>query len=168
MTFYSPSLQRKLDSAGELISWAMTEFSPHLVMTTAFGLNGVALIDLLFRTNRQRAKSTPVIFVDTGYHFAETLETKRRIRARYPLDLRLYRPDQSKALATIHNLYAYNTDTCCALRKVEPMTRALSELQATAILNGRARFQSQTRSHIEPVEWQVEPVSYTHLRAHET
>ena len=73
MTSYSPSLQRKLDSAGELISWAMTEFSPHLIMTTAFGLNGVALIDLLFRTNQQQAISIPVVFIDTGYHFAETL-----------------------------------------------------------------------------------------------
>lgn len=144
-------------SPQQVVRWAVEVFGSGLVMTTSFGLNGVALIHML----QEVTKDVPLIFVDTGYLFEETLEVGRRIEATYKVKVLTWRPRLSiEAQARQHgpDLHACQPDLCCALRKVEPMRRAMAELGPIAVINGRARSQSNTRRNLPIVEWQQAPV----------
>jgi len=133
-----------VDEAEAIVRWAFDKFPTSLAMTSAFGLNGVALIHLVYAELDLRP---PVLFVDTGYMFPETLETRDRVVARYGLDLRQVGPVEvsSGILPT--------AEACCQQRKVEPMRRLLAEITPGAILTGRGRFQAVTRRQLQMVEW---------------
>ncbi len=141
----------------QILCWALESFGPNLVMTSSFGLNGVALIHML----QEITRDVPIIFIDTGYLFKETLETKRRIEAAYKVKVLTFRPTLSVEAQIRQygpDLPTRHPDLCCALRKVEPMQRALAELQPAAVLNGRARFQARTRRDLPIVEWEQTPI----------
>ena len=80
-----------------------------------------------------------VVFLDTGFHFAETLDVLRTAQVRYEMNLRVERPDP----ATV-DLWAGGTDACCSARKVEPLRRALTG--KTAWLSGMRRADSIARA----------------------
>ncbi len=115
--------------------------NPDLLMTTAFNLNGIVLLDLAARAEF----SGMVAFVDTGYHFSETLETRDRLILRYPtisfttLSANL-EPD---------NLWQTDTEACCAKNKIAPLKSFLAQQQPSALLNARSREQNSTRANIE-------------------
>jgi phosphoadenosine phosphosulfate reductase len=126
-------------------------------MTSAFGLNGVALLHMLQQVSRE----LPILFVDTGYLYDETLETKQRIEQAYGLQVFTYHPLLSiEAQADQYGpeLHAVEPNLCCALRKVEPMQRAMAEQKPVAVLNARARFQARTRADLAVVEWHHTPI----------
>jgi phosphoadenosine phosphosulfate reductase len=128
-------------------------------MPSAFGMNGVALIHIVHEIARDA--NVPIIFVDTGYLFPETLETKRQIEATYGCQIVTYHPLLSVEEQTVQygpSLPTRDPDLCCLLRKVEPMQRALIERQPAAILNGRACFQSPSRRTLKVVEWERDPI----------
>src|SRR5215475_215518 len=83
--FEIKQLSRRFESAGidEILIWAVEKFSPRLAMTSNFGAEGVVLIDHLARV----APRTPIIYLETGFQFAETDELKERLRARYELNI---------------------------------------------------------------------------------
>lgn len=134
---------------GDVIRWALAAY-PGLTMPSAFNLNGVVLIDLAVRAGY----AGEVVFVDTGYHFPETLATRDRLAARYP-ELTFVTlnagasPDDGQ---TPPDLYAADPDACCAARKVQPLQRFLAERQPPALLNARSRDQASTRAEIPFVE----------------
>lgn len=134
--------------ARALVAWADQKFADRLVMTSAFGLNGVALIHLVYEVCRLEV---PVVFVDTGYLFPETLDTRDRVAARYGLVLY-----ETRARRT--DLPEPPDEACCQARKVEPMRQALDYLHAQAVLSGRGRFQAVTRRRLMPVEWGTAPL----------
>lgn len=133
----------------EIIGWAL-QAHPDLVMPSAFNLNGVVLLDLAVRAGYRGE----VIFVDTGYHFPETLVTRDRLAARYPelqfvtLNAGAHPGDGQ----TPDNLYATDPDTCCAVRKVAPLQQYLGGKAPSALLNARSRDQASTRAEIPFVE----------------
>jgi phosphoadenosine phosphosulfate reductase len=127
----------------DTIAWALETY-PRLSMTSAFNLNGVVLIDLA----AEAGYTGEVIFVDTGYHFAETLETRDQLRARYP-QLRFV---TLNANLELNDLYTTDPDACCAARKVQPLQRHLEQTQPDALLNARSRFQADTRADIPILE----------------
>ncbi|WP_241191297.1 phosphoadenylyl-sulfate reductase [Deinococcus psychrotolerans] len=133
----------------EIIGWALATH-PDLVMPSAFNLNGVVLIDLAVRAGY----AGEVVFVDTGYHFPETLATRDRLAARYPelqfvtLNAGAYPEDGQ----TPDNLYACDPDACCAVRKVAPLQQYLRGKAPSALLNARSRDQASTRAEIAFVE----------------
>jgi phosphoadenosine phosphosulfate reductase len=127
----------------DTIHWALERF-PKLTMTSAFNLNGVVLIDLA----AEAGYTGEVIFVDTGYHFAETLATRDALRARYP-QLQFV---TLEAGLPLNDLYASDPDACCDARKVQPLQRYLKERQPDALLNARSRGQAETRAEIPIVE----------------
>ena len=140
-----------------VLRWAVDVFGAGLVMTTAFGLNGVALIHLL----REVGEDVPLVFVDTGFLFEETLETKRRIEQAYGVRVQTWRPRlsiEAQAQQYGPDLHACQPDLCCVLRKVEPMRRAMAELGPLAVINGRSRSQSKTRHDLPIVQWEQTPV----------
>ncbi|GAA5503538.1 phosphoadenosine phosphosulfate reductase [Deinococcus xinjiangensis] len=133
----------------EIIRWALETY-PDLLMPSAFNLNGVVLLDLAVRAG-YRGK---VVFVDTGFHFPETLATRDRLAARYPeLDFVTLNagahPDDGQ---TPSDLYTQDPDACCAARKVQPLQRYLREQGPSALLNARSRDQAATRADIPVVE----------------
>lgn len=141
----------------QTLQWIFETFGQDLVMTSSFGMNGVMLIHML----HQISQELPIIFIDTGHLFQETLETKRRIEAAYGVDVLTSRSNLS--LDAQNRQYGYdlptrNPDLCCKLRKVEPMQKAMIELQPVAVLNGRARFQARTRRDLPIIEWEESPI----------
>jgi phosphoadenosine phosphosulfate reductase len=139
----------------DTIAWALETF-PKVSMTSAFNLNGIVLIDLA----ADAGYVGDVVFVDTGYHFLETLQTRDKLTARYPrLNFVTLHPD-----APIADLYQTDTDACCAIHKVAPLSRYLEETRPDALLNARSRSQSETRTAIEIVEsgarTKVNPLAY--------
>lgn len=133
----------------DIIRWALATY-PDLRMPSAFNLNGVVLLDLAVRAGYRGE----VVFVDTGYHFPETLATRDRLAARYP-ELSFVTlnagasPDDGQ---TPPDLYAADPDACCAARKVAPLQAYLRGQNPSALLNARSRDQASTRADIPFVE----------------
>jgi phosphoadenosine phosphosulfate reductase len=138
-------------SAPATLIEAMRTFGDHIVLACSFGSEDIVLIDLL----SQVAPNAQVFFIDTGYHFPETLALKERVLARYP-QLRL---ETVTPLATVEaqdaqhgeRLYERSPDSCCGMRKVEPLNRVLKGYKAW--ITGMRREQAPTRSDIGIVQW---------------
>ena len=132
-----------------IIRWAL-ETHPDVMMPSAFNLNGVVLLDLAAKAGY----TGEVVFVDTGYHFPETLQTRDRLAERYPqmsfvtLNAGAAPDDGQKP----DDLYAQDPDACCAVRKVAPLQRYLKNINPSALLNARSRDQAATRAEIPFVE----------------
>jgi phosphoadenosine phosphosulfate reductase len=131
------------------------EANPDALMTSAFNLNGVVLIDLAVKAGYQGE----VVFVDTGYHFNETLSTRGELEARYP-NLKFVTLNSNLPL---DDLYKTDTNACCAARKVAPLQNYLNDKKPTALLNARSREQSSTRAEIPLREDGGERVKYNPL-----
>lgn len=137
-------------TADEVLRWAALAFpTDRLAVASAFGPGTTVVIDLLDRIGAR----VPVIFIDTLYHFPETLEHVERVRARYGLDLRVFRPAENReAFESLHGarLWDRDLDRYQQLTKVEPFRRAIAELDA--FVTGRRRDQSPTRNGIAVIE----------------
>jgi phosphoadenosine phosphosulfate reductase len=95
-----------------------------------------------------------VLFLDTGYHFAETLGTRDAVAATYPVNLLSITPVRTVAEQdAMHGprLYERDPDLCCALRKVEPLERALRDYDAW--FTGLRRDESPSRATTPVVAW---------------
>lgn len=148
LQYWATHLETK--SIEEIMTWAVPQFAPRIAMTSSFGAEGVVLIDHLAKIGIK----LPIIYLDTGFHFAETHELKARLEERYDLEIIVQQAELSvEAQAQLHGekLYERNPDSCCSIRKVEPLKQALSKLDAwVAALR---RDQSSTRANIQVVEW---------------
>ncbi len=150
--FEIKQLSRRFETRGveEILEWAVKRFSPRLVMTSNFGAEGVVVMDHLARV----APETPIIYLETGFQFAQTDELKERLRARYGLNIIEHRATLSvEEQNRIHGerLYERDPDLCCRIRKVEPLAAALKGYDAwVAALR---RDQSPTRANIGVIEW---------------
>src|SRR5438067_12290894 len=98
------------------LTWAVYAFPGRAALTVSFGGGGVVLAHLLSRIDR----TVPVLFLDSGFHFAETYAFKERFAKRYGLNL-----VELKPLTDPGPLYKTDPDRCCFIRKVEPLERAL-------------------------------------------
>jgi phosphoadenosine phosphosulfate reductase len=137
-------------SVESILEWAVDRFAPRLAMTSSFGAEGIVLIDKLSRI----APRTPILYLDTGFHFDATDEVKERVRERYNLNLVEIRAEISvERQNAIHGekLYERDPDACCRIRKVEPLQRALGGYAAW--IAALRRDQSPTRAGIKKIEW---------------
>jgi phosphoadenosine phosphosulfate reductase len=138
-----------LDGADPLtiLGWAGRAFGRDLAVTAAMG--DTVLAHLASRA----VPGVHVLFVDTGYHFTETLGTVDAVRASYPVRMLSIRPVQSRAEheAQRGELFRTDPDACCALRKVAPLDTALGGYRAWA--TGLRRDESPTRAKTPTVRW---------------
>ena len=137
-------------SIEDVLEWAVARYSPRLVMTSNFGVEGVVLMDHLMRV----APQIPVIYLNTGFQFPATNEVKERLRDRYKFNLieaRALLSVEEQAKIYGERLYETNSDLCCRIRKVEPLQRALAGFDGW--LAALRRDQSPTRAGIKVVEW---------------
>jgi phosphoadenosine phosphosulfate reductase len=127
-------LNRRFESlpASAIIRWAVDTFGSRLCLTAS--MQDTVLIDLAVKVE----PTVEVVFLDTGYHFPETLETAEAVRSRYDLNLRVVRPD-----VELDDRWMEDPDGCCAVRKVEPLNRALAG--KAAWLSGLRRDEAETR-----------------------
>ena len=119
-------------SAEQIIEWATETFAPHLALTAS--MTDAVLIDLA--TNVYPA--IEVVFIDTGYHFPETLETVERVRQHYGLNLRM----MTVALQN-EPLWRADPENCCSAVKVGQLDRALSG--KAAWMSGLRRAEADSR-----------------------
>ena len=121
----------------------------HLALVSSFGTESAALLKVMADVD----PAIPVIFLDTGWLFEETLAYRdtliatlglRDVRSIKPLDETLSREDPDR------ELWFSDPDACCRIRKVEPLKRALAPFRAW--INGRKRFQGGLRADIAVVE----------------
>ncbi|MCJ1366470.1 hypothetical protein MMC16_005599 [Acarospora aff. strigata] len=141
----------------EILRWCITTL-PNLYQTTAFGLTGLVTLDMLSKLNIPRPQVVDLIFLDTLYHFSETISLVERIRKRYPLvSIHVYKPDgveTAEEFAAKHGdrLWESNDQLYDWVAKVEPAQRAYRELQVDAVLTGRRRSQGGKRGDLDVIE----------------
>ncbi len=124
------------------IEWAAERFADGLVLASSF--QDCVLIDLA----AQVVPDIEVVFLDTQYHFAETLWYVETVRRRYNLNLRIVEPDVSP-----DDRWLDDPDGCCAARKVVPMAKALAG--RTAWMTGLRRDEAPTRAKTPVVGYDV-------------
>jgi phosphoadenosine phosphosulfate reductase len=141
---------RELESATaeEVLRWATDTFGRRLVVTSSMA--DAVIVDLVSRV----APGTDVVFLDTGYHFAETLGTRDAVAATYPVNLITVTPVRSVPEQDAEHgarLHDRDPDLCCALRKVAPLETALEGYDAW--VTGLRRDESPTRALTPVVGW---------------
>jgi phosphoadenosine phosphosulfate reductase len=135
-------------SAAEIVAWAQKEFGESLVVASSMADTH------LVHVAQAAAPGIDVLFLDTGYHFAETIGTRDAVAQAYQVNLISITPRQTVAEQDAEHgpkLHERNPDQCCALRKVEPLERGLKPY--TAWINGMRREESPTRADIRVVDY---------------
>ncbi|PZS19602.1 MAG: phosphoadenylyl-sulfate reductase [Pseudonocardiales bacterium] len=135
-------------SALEVLTWADEQFGSGWCVTSS-------MADAVVPHLASRVRpGVDVLFLDTGYHFAETIGTRDAVAATMPVTLRTITPKRTVAEQDASfgpRLYERNPDQCCALRKVMPLREALRPYVAWA--SGLRRDEVQTRVEAGVVEW---------------
>ena len=140
-------------SPQEVLEWAMSRFHPRLALSSSFGAEDVALIDMMWRID----PSARVFTLETLRLPTETYTLMDQIQARYGIELEAYYPDMAQVASMVaehgFNLF-YKAEEfrklCCGIRKMEPLERALGGLDAW--ISGLRRDQAVTRVDISKVE----------------
>lgn len=138
-------------TATEILQWAHDEFGSRLAITSS--LADTVMIHLA----EQVAPGIDVIFLDTGYHFVETIGTRDAVQAVHNVNLLSITPIQSVAEQDAtwgKDLFARNPDQCCALRKVQPLNAALKGYSAWA--TGIRRADSPVRADTPVVSFDAQ------------
>jgi phosphoadenosine phosphosulfate reductase len=141
---------RDLDGASalEILTWAHEEFGSKLAVASSMA--DTVLIHLA----EQVAPGIDVIFLDTGYHFVETIGTRDAVQLVHNVNVINVTPEQTVAEQDASwgkDLFARNPDQCCALRKVAPLGKALKPYAAWA--TGVRRTDSPARATTPLVSW---------------
>ena len=136
----------------EILTWCIQMLPTGLVQTTSFSLLTVS--HMLYK---ELVHPVPVIFLDTLHLFPETLETAKKAKSLYNLDLHTYRvvgANSPESFAAMYGEQLWNTDVehFYALTKIEPLQRALNDLNAVAWITGRRRDQSDERKSLPVFE----------------
>ncbi len=137
-----------VEQARVALRWARDTFRDRLVVASSMG------DEVLVHLASTAAAGVDVLFLDTGYHFAETIGTRDAVASTYDVNVRTLLPLITVVEQTEQHgadLWARNPDQCCAIRKVEPLERGLSDYDAW--VTGMRREDAPTRSDINVVGW---------------
>lgn len=141
----------------EVLRWCLTSL-PRLYQTSAFGLTGLAIMDMLSKLDGPIKPDIDMIFLDTLHHFPETLDLVDRVKKRYNhLTIHIYKPegcDTAEDFAAKHGdkLWETNDELYDYIAKVEPAQRAYAELQVAAVITGRRKSQGGKRGDLDIIE----------------
>ncbi len=144
------------------IEWAAAQFGPDdVVMSSSFGAESAVLLHMATRV----LPRVRVVFVDTGYLFAETHEHLADLRRRLDLNVWAYRTRQDpisylRAAGEENPAWRADVDRCCGANKNEPFDRAMADLRPAAWLRGIRRNQAVTRQDRQFVEWSARHACY--------
>ena len=135
---HGPSLEKL--SAGEIIEWGAEHLGTNLAVTMS--MQDTVLAELAAR----HAPDADLIFLDTGYHFPETIEVADAVDKRYPNRLLRIQP----VAGAVPELYKTDMTACCAQRKVEPLARM--KLPYEGWVTGLKRVDAPTRKNTPVLE----------------
>lgn len=137
-------------AAEELLEWALHRFEGGIALASAFGPEGIVLIDIAVRLRRDFR----IFTLDTELFFPETYELMNEVERRYGITIERVKPMLTvEAQAVKHgpSLWEHSPDQCCYMRKVEPLRRKLAMLDAW--IAAIRRDQTPDRAHVQKVEW---------------
>jgi len=139
-------------SAAEIVRWAACTYDGRLAVSSSFGAQSAVMLHLV----STHAPGTPVIFVDTGYLFEETYRFSAALAERFDLDVRVYAPRLSAGYqeALYGKLWEQGEEGIrryLQINKVEPMKRALADLDPAAWLAGVRADQTEHRKGLDVV-----------------
>ncbi|MDV7339400.1 phosphoadenylyl-sulfate reductase [Terasakiella sp. A23] len=142
-----------LDAHELLEKVLLEEFKGEIAVSSSFGAEAAVLLKLISDVD----KETPILFIDTGHLFEETIQYKETIGEHLgltniltvgPEEIHLQNADKDATL------YERDTDYCCHIRKVLPFEKALGPYKAW--VSGRKRFQNSERAALQPIELDVD------------
>ncbi len=146
-----------LENAGaeKIIEWGFERFAPRIALSASFGSpEGLVILDMMHRIDPGR---TRVFTIDTGRLYQQTYNLIDRVRDRYDIEVEIYFPDPERVQKMVRewgmNLFYESTENrrlCCQVRKVEPLDRALADLDAW--IAGLRPDQGVTRADVQSVE----------------
>lgn len=135
-------------SAEEIADWAVSVFGKGLAVA---GSMQDTILPHMFGT---RLEGIDVLFLDTGYHFEETLQTRDAAAKAFPIEIVSITPRQTVEEQDAEfgkNLFASDPNVCCFMRKVDPLARALTKYQAW--VTGARRVDAVTRAGMPVLTW---------------
>ncbi len=138
----------ELAPAEVIIEWAVATFGERFCITSSMA--DAVLAHVASRV----APGVDVVFLDTGYHFVETIGTRDAVEATLPVNLKTITPEQTVAeqdAAYGKDLFARDPDLCCAMRKVAPLRKSLEGYDAWA--TGLRRQETRNRVIAPVVGW---------------
>ncbi|MFK4304973.1 phosphoadenosine phosphosulfate reductase [Paenibacillus sp. RC254] len=133
----------------EIIQYAVHTF-PNLTFACSFGAEDVVLVDML----QKISPSSDVFYLDTDFHFQETYDTRDQMKEKYNMDFVRVSPlitPEEQAAKHGEELWKSDPNTCCGIRKVEPLIRILSQYDAW--ITGIRRDQAPTRANAKKIEY---------------
>jgi phosphoadenosine phosphosulfate reductase len=138
----------------QVIAWAAAKFGDDLVMSSSFGAESAVLLHMA----AQVMPRLRVIFVDTGYIFAETHAFMEALRRRMDLNILVYRSlndaaEYLRRAGETDPMWRKDVNACCAANKNEPFNRAMRDLAPRGWMRGIRRVQAATRKDRTFVEW---------------
>jgi phosphoadenosine phosphosulfate reductase len=161
----------------EILKWGWNTFRPEIALLSSFGTESVVLLHMV----SEISPGMKVLFLETGYHFPETLAYKKLLTEKLHLhveDLTASMPREEFVRAHGDNLYDKNPDLCCDINKVQPLTGALKGLRAW--VSGIRRAQGPTRKDVHILEvyegglYKINPItnwstkdSWNYIREHD-
>lgn len=141
-------------TAPEILDWGLKTFSPRIALACSFQAEESVLIDLM---HSLRGSDFRIFTLDTGRLNQETYDCMDAIRDRYGVRVEVFFPDAARVENMVHehglNLFYKSVEfrkLCCGIRKVEPLNRALKNLDAW--MTGLRREQAVTRADVKKVE----------------
>ena len=148
-------------NVGQLLDAVLSSAQPaRACLTCSFQAEDIVVLHLL----RQRLPELPVLFLDTGYHFAATYEFRDRLTAEWNLNLVNVLPEKTVPEQEAERGLLYQSDptACCQLRKVAPLMKALEPFDVW--FTGLRREQSPTRANLQKIEQHRLPSGKTLLK----
>jgi phosphoadenosine phosphosulfate reductase len=145
----------------EILAWAVETFAGRLCLQSSMQKRGSVLAHMLWEGG---LTSVPVLFVDTGFHFAETLEMRDRLVDDYGFEVLTARPEltpeaQEERYGCELWRYPDSYELCCHLRKERPFVRAASHFDA--VISGLSRDEGGSRAAVPLVGWDPRIEAYT-------
>jgi phosphoadenosine phosphosulfate reductase len=150
---------RELEDAApqRILQWAVDRYRGRIALACSFGMQSVALIDMLARADL--LADVEVFYLDTGVLFAQTHQTRLRIQARYGFEAVRVAPElswedqQARYDGHLHERGAEGVTSCCFLRKVQPMRRYFQRRGLGAWITGMRRSHSSRRDAVPVAMW---------------
>lgn len=135
--------------ARKILEYAIETYKEEIVLVSSFGTDSAIILHLISQID----KKLPVIFIDTEWHFAQTLQYRNELVSYFNLtNVHSIQPlrERVQKADPLGDLHAHHADLCCALRKTEPLQNALKEYRAW--ISGRKRFQTTDRLAMQVFE----------------
>ena len=146
----------------EILQWAADNFAPRVAISSAFGPEGLVILDI---AQRKVTPRLPVFTIDTGFLFKETNDLIAKVEQEYGVAVERLHPEltpEQQAEKHGPELFRREPDRCCYMRKVLPLQKKLTELDA--MVTGLRRSQSESRKGAKILQLQETPDGHRYLK----